>query len=398
MLKFSNLIGLFAVLALGTTSAAAQDAPPQVTATIFPLAAIAAAVMEGRGAPETVLDAGVSPHGAQLKPSRAQAVADADAVFAVGPALEGRLISSLENLRGAAEGVRVETLLTDPRMRFREYSGGGADPHIWLSAENAGVMATRIAETLARLDPSYADDYSRNARAFAVRAAALEDEWRVRMRTHQDVAFITHHDALGYFTDAMGIAPLGALTENPEVPAGARHAREIRAAIAEYIRDDHDHDHGHEEARGDGDGHGDEDGDDHGHAREETHAEDGGDDHGHGHEEVRGDGNEDGDDHGHAREEDHAESDGDDHGHEETHAEADDHEHTETTATDFAPVCFFAEPQLLLRTGVAESLNVRLSEADPLGAGIPLGPDAWFALYDSLARSMNDCFVSLAAR
>ena len=396
MLKFSNLIGLFAVLALGTTSAAAQDAPPQVTATIFPLAAIAAAVMEGRGAPETVLDAGVSPHGAQLKPSRAQAVADADAVFAVGPALEGRLISSLENLRGAAEGVRVETLLTDPRMRFREYSGGGADPHIWLSAENAGVMATRIAETLARLDPSYADDYSRNARAFAVRAAALEDEWRVRMRTHQDVAFITHHDALGYFTDAMGIAPLGALTENPEVPAGARHAREIRAAIAEYIRDDHDH--GHEEARGDGDGHGDEDGDDHGHAREETHAEDGGDDHGHGHEEVRGDGNEDGDDHGHAREEDHAESDGDDHGHEETHAEADDHEHTETTATDFAPVCFFAEPQLLLRTGVAESLNVRLSEADPLGAGIPLGPDAWFALYDSLARSMNDCFVSLAAR
>lgn len=396
MLKFSRLIGLFAVLALGTTTAAAQDAPPQVTATIFPLAAIAAAVMEGRGAPETVLDAGVSPHGAQLKPSRAQTVADADAVFAVGPALEGRLISSLENLRGAAEGVRVETLLTDPRMRFREYSGGGADPHIWLSAENAGVMATRIAETLARLDPSYADDYSRNARAFAVRAAALEDEWRVRMRTHQDVAFITHHDALGYFTDAMGIAPLGALTENPEVPAGARHAREIRAAIAEYIRDDHDH--GHEEARGDGDGHGDEDGDDHGHAREETHAEDGGDDHGHGHEEVRGDGNEDGDDHGHAREEDHAESDGDDHGHEETHAEADDHEHTETAATDFAPVCFFAEPQLLLRTGVAESLNVRLSEADPLGAGIPLGPDAWFALYDSLARSMNDCFVSLAAR
>ena len=55
--------------------------------------------------------------------------------------------------------------------------------------------------------------------------------------------------------------------------------------------------------------------------------------------------------------------------------------------------CVFGEPQFapaLLAT-LTEGTGARTGELDPLGAGLPAGPEAWFALMRALAASLANC-------
>jgi zinc transport system substrate-binding protein len=55
--------------------------------------------------------------------------------------------------------------------------------------------------------------------------------------------------------------------------------------------------------------------------------------------------------------------------------------------------CVFGEPQFppaLLAT-LTEGTGARTGELDPLGAGLPAGPDAWFGLMRALADSLSGC-------
>lgn len=55
--------------------------------------------------------------------------------------------------------------------------------------------------------------------------------------------------------------------------------------------------------------------------------------------------------------------------------------------------CAFREPQFppsLIET-IVEGTGIRIGVLDPLGAGIPPGPDHWFTLMDNLAKSLVRC-------
>ncbi|WP_422038676.1 zinc ABC transporter substrate-binding protein [Roseibium sp.] len=88
-------------------SAANADAP-SVVATIKPIHSIAAAVMEGVGEPEIIIDGAASPHGFALKPSQAALIQGADVVFWVGPSLSASLAKPIEAI--AADAVEVELM------------------------------------------------------------------------------------------------------------------------------------------------------------------------------------------------------------------------------------------------------------------------------------------------
>ncbi len=55
--------------------------------------------------------------------------------------------------------------------------------------------------------------------------------------------------------------------------------------------------------------------------------------------------------------------------------------------------CVFAEPQFpkAIADTVVAGTNARLAELDPLGVGIPPGPDLYFELMERLARSLAGC-------
>lgn len=57
--------------------------------------------------------------------------------------------------------------------------------------------------------------------------------------------------------------------------------------------------------------------------------------------------------------------------------------------------CVFAEPQFpnAIAAPVVAGTNARLAELDPLGAGLPAGPDLYFRLMKNLGRSLADCLT-----
>ncbi|MCQ0986336.1 zinc ABC transporter substrate-binding protein [Jiella marina] len=262
-------VGLVLALLFAGAPAAAADDAPGVVASIKPVASLVSAVMDGVGEPHLIVEGAASPHTAALKPSDAQALSDAQAIFWIGPKLENFLekpIASLgsgaevvalwdadgvEKLKGRtggmfeahdAEGHHDEDHDGDHDEEHAEadhdgehghhHEAGGINEHVWLDPQNAMAMTKAIAATLAKVDPAHADTYRANAEAYVDRLSQLEDDVRARMATAKDVNFIVFHDAYQYFEHRFGIEAAGSITINPERAPGAARLTEIREKLA----------------------------------------------------------------------------------------------------------------------------------------------------------------------
>jgi len=272
-------VGLVLALLFASAPAAAADDAPGVVASIKPVASLVSAVMDGIGEPHLIVEGAASPHTAALKPSDAQALSDAQAIFWIGPKLENFLERPIASLGSGAEVVAlwdaegVEKLKGrtggmfeahddeghhgedhsdedhpdedhdgdhDAEQAEADHDGehghhdeaGGINEHVWLDPQNAMAMTKAIAATLAKVDPAHADTYRANAEAYVDRLSQLEDDVRARMATAKGVNFIVFHDAYQYFEHRFGVEAAGSITINPERAPGAARLTEIREKLA----------------------------------------------------------------------------------------------------------------------------------------------------------------------
>lgn len=229
-------------------------AAPVVVTSIKPLQSIAAAVMKGVGEPVLLLDAGVSEHTAQLRPSQVEALTTADLIVVVGENLEAFLHHALEN-PDIASRTRIEaselpglTLLPlrsgdlwEPHHHGdegaeaaeHEHEHGGNDAHIWMDPANAAVIAEAIASALADKDAEHAGTYRANAEAFRKQLDDLSREIAASVAPLRDKRYIVFHDAYQYFEQRFGLNPAGSITVSPESPPGAKRLAEIQRRIRE---------------------------------------------------------------------------------------------------------------------------------------------------------------------
>ena len=274
--------GMTLAFMLAATSAMAA---PRVVASIKPLHSIAASVMQGVGEPELLLDAAVSEHTAQLKPSQVEALQNADLILVVGDNLEAFFRKALENPEIAgkrtlklAEAPGVKTLPVreggvweahhheeaegdgdhdhdaEAGERKHEHEHEGPDPHVWMDPENAKAIAAAIEAELSQQDPQNAATYAANEKAFDAQMDALSKAIETEIAPVKDKRFIVFHDAYQYFENRFGLAAAGSITLNPEVTPGAKrlvrdpsshrgHGKRVRlrrAAIrSEICRDRH---------------------------------------------------------------------------------------------------------------------------------------------------------------
>jgi zinc transport system substrate-binding protein len=266
------------------TATALADAPKVVT-TIKPLQSIAAAVMNGVGTPQILIDGAASPHGFSLKPSQAAILQDADVVFWIGPDLTPSLEKPISSMAGKATAVAFMDAPGIVHLEIREGSDfethehgeaegddhaehahddgheekdreehghaehghteeahaeeghahhdDARDPHIWLNPENGIRIAELMAETLAGKDPENADTYMRNAAAYADRITRMEDEIGAQMAPLSGRSFIVFHDAYHHFEHHFGVEASGSVTVSPEALASADRIREIQDKVKE---------------------------------------------------------------------------------------------------------------------------------------------------------------------
>jgi zinc transport system substrate-binding protein len=209
-------------------------------ATIKPIHSLVAAVMQGTGAPELLVQGAQSEHSYALKPSDADKIGRARIVFEIGPDLETYLIGPLATLAPKADVVMLERapgvhLLPARRGGFWEEAGdpndGPTDPHIWLDPENAIAMTKTIAMALAKADPVHARLYAANRDRETEAIAFLELELRHSLAPAHGLSYLVFHDAYQYFEQRFGLTPLGAVTVSPDHPVGPRRVEALRDAI-----------------------------------------------------------------------------------------------------------------------------------------------------------------------
>lgn len=245
-------------------------AQPRVVASILPVYALVAAVMQDAGEPELLIRGSGSPHDYALRPSDMRTIHAADAVFWIGPALESFLVRPL----GSAESVRAMPLLESPGLSGRdleplplregglwevhahdEHDHGEAhesgehehhehaestglehanlDPHVWLDPRRAGILAEYIATVLGEIDPANRSLYQHNSVALRNRLDRLEQDIDALLAPVRDTPYIVFHDAYQYFERRFGTNAVGSLTLGPERSPGARRISEIRARIVD---------------------------------------------------------------------------------------------------------------------------------------------------------------------
>lgn len=227
---------------------------PRVVADIPPVASLVTQVMQGVGTPQVLIGAGGDAHHHQMRPSEARAVANADLLIWVGPAMTPWLEQA-----GAALGPAHQLVLLDLPQTIRRETGEGEaahdhdhdhdhahdddhdhghhhdhgpiDPHAWLDPQNGRLWLDAIAEALAAQDPANAAIYRANAAQGRAAITAAEDEAR-GLLAGVTQPIVVGHDAYGYFTEAMGLPDALAIADLSDNAPSAAALRGLRARIA----------------------------------------------------------------------------------------------------------------------------------------------------------------------
>ncbi|MAY62044.1 MAG: zinc ABC transporter substrate-binding protein [Rhizobiales bacterium] len=273
-------------LSVSPLAVSAASAEPVVITSIKPVHSLVAAVMEGVGEPELLVDGASSPHGYQLKPSQAGELQKADLVFWVGPELESFLVKPVETIASSAQSVPLIDAAGVTKLEPREggtfehhdhhhegeahdahdddghedaekaherhegeseeahaHEHEGAheeahehgheevDPHVWLDPENAKAFVDKIVSVLSAADPANAETYAANGEAEDRKLDELIEAVNTTLDPVRDRSFIVFHDAYHYFENRFGMEAAGSITINPELRPGAERIGEIQTKL-----------------------------------------------------------------------------------------------------------------------------------------------------------------------
>ncbi|MGV2050912.1 zinc ABC transporter substrate-binding protein ZnuA [Agrobacterium sp. 22-209-1] len=265
----SFLVPLMASVAIAAAASGATAAP-DVVVSIKPVHSLVAAIMQGVGEPQLIVDGAASPHTYNLRPSNARELEKADVVFWVGPGLEAFLEKPLAALASKATVVELEDANGLEKLPFREggpfeahdhgdeghdahnghaeeegahdhghdhaeghgdHDHGAYDTHLWLDPANAKAMAQTIETALITADAGNAATYQANTKKLIDDLDALDAELRETVEPVKDKPFIVFHDAYQYFEHRYGVKTAGSITVSPETLPGADRVKQMQEKV-----------------------------------------------------------------------------------------------------------------------------------------------------------------------
>lgn len=255
--RFAVTAGAVMAAAL-LVAAIPASAELKVTATIKPIHALVAQVMDGVGTPTLLVQGAASPHTYALKPSDAKALHSADVFFRVSESVEpftrkivAALPASVRTVTlSEAPGIELLSVRTGETFERHDHSDdheghdhhdhGHADDHaheardghVWLDPENARKMIAEIARVLAEASPANAAKFKVNADRADARLATLEAGIARDLEPIKGKPFVVFHDAFQYFERRFGLAAVGSITVSPEAQPSAKRLTEIRRKLA----------------------------------------------------------------------------------------------------------------------------------------------------------------------
>ena len=191
---------------------------PVVVSSIRPLGLMVEALAGEAVESRVLLSASASPHDFMLRPSERAALASAQLVIWMGPALERPLADLLQ--RNAAPSL---ALLPE----------ASTDPHVWLDPRAAIAMAQRLSAALVERGLLAQDEAAERLAAFEASLQERETLTAAVLAPLRTVPFLALHDGYRPFVARYGLRQVAALPGDHERQPGARSLLALRRAARE---------------------------------------------------------------------------------------------------------------------------------------------------------------------
>jgi zinc transport system substrate-binding protein len=245
-LEFAIFIIVLVSCIACTCSRVHAEGEIRVITTIMPLQYFIEAIGGDRVSVAVMVPPGANPHSYEPVPSQMRALSNADLYVKVGSGIEFELAWMDKIIRlnkkmavcDASKGIRIIPMTghscADMPGREAHYHGQG-DPHIWLSPNNAILMATNIRDALVGLDPEGKDFYTENLSLLIIQIDELKYEIQGKLDNIENRKFLVFHPAWGYFAADFNLIQISAECSGKE-PTPRQLKRLIKQACGERIQ------------------------------------------------------------------------------------------------------------------------------------------------------------------
>ena len=235
MKRLFSFLGLLAILLCGCAPA---EPPAQVAATTLPVYEFTARITEGTGISVTrlVTESVSCLHDYSLNVKQVKAVEAADLIVISGAGLEEFMHDLLHdrNTIDASNGIEI---LECGHEHDHDHDHGHhheVDSHIWLSPDNAMVMARNICAGLTEQYPTHSDTFSRNLEKLLADLDALEAYGKMQLASLSCQDLITFHDGFAYFAAHYDLHILRAVEEESGSEASAAELIELIELVEQH--------------------------------------------------------------------------------------------------------------------------------------------------------------------
>lgn len=246
-LTFRTLVtgALLASLGAGTPPARKLG----VVATTPDLAALATAIGGDVVEVKALAKPTEDPHFVDAKPSHIVTLNRADVLIEGGAELElGWLPPLLESARNekiavgapgriaASQGIRLLEVPTSfDRSRGDVHALG--NPHFLLDPANARLIAGRIADHFALVDPANAAVFKANLKTFGAALDAKLAEWQKQLEPYRGAKIVTYHNDFVYLAERFTLVVVETLEPKPGIaPSPAHLAKVISTMKGQNVR------------------------------------------------------------------------------------------------------------------------------------------------------------------
>ncbi|MBO5892052.1 MAG: zinc ABC transporter substrate-binding protein [Oscillospiraceae bacterium] len=172
-------------------------------------------------------------HDYSLSVSQVKAVEGAQLIVLSGAGLED-FMENLLSGKVAADSSQNIHLLGCEHDHHHDHDHEDTDPHIWLSPENAMVMARNICNSLCAQYPQYQNIFETNLQQLLLDLQALQDYGKQQLEHLNTRELITFHDGFAYFAEAFNLTILKAVEEESGSEASAGELKELCGLVWEH--------------------------------------------------------------------------------------------------------------------------------------------------------------------
>lgn len=215
-----------------------SETPAQVAATTLPVYEFACRIAEGTDLTVTrlVTESVSCLHDYSLNVNQVKAMEAADLIVISGAGLEEFMHDILHDKQAIDASAGIEILECEHEHDHDHDHGHHheVDSHIWLSPENAMIMARNICDGLSAQYPGYAEIFETNLNTLLADLDTLQAYGENHLSKLSTQDLITFHDGFGYFAQAFHLHILEAVEEESGSEASAQELKHLIGIVREH--------------------------------------------------------------------------------------------------------------------------------------------------------------------